>query len=98
MLDGDAYSTAQDLKNQLRDLERVEGFEDYLESVGRYMEALSYFEEGDMEAAEEAILQGLLLLGEGESVADPEVQRFYAALRGAFNSLAMQISGQPDQG
>jgi len=64
------------------------------------MEALSYFEQGDLEAAEEAIGQGLSLLGQGENLADAEVQRFYTALRGAFNSLKtqMQIRGQPDQG
>ena len=100
LLDGDAFNIAQDLENQLRDLEGIQGFENYLESVGRYMEALRALERGDLEAAEGAIDQGLSLLGEGENLSDAEVQRFYTALRGAFNSLRtqMQIKGQPDQG
>ena len=98
LLDGDAYNTAQDLRNQLRDLEGIQGFENYLESVERYMQALDSFEQGDLEAAEEAIAQALSLLEQGENLADPEIQRYYTALRGALNSLTMQIRGQPDQG
>jgi len=98
LLDGDAYNTAQDLRNQLRDLEGIQGFENYLESVERYMQALTSFEQGDLEAAEEAIVEGLSLLEQGENLADAEVQRYYTALRGALNSLRMQIKGQPDQG
>ena len=100
LLDGNAFNTAQDVKNQLKDLEGIEGFENYLESVSRYMEALSYFEQGDLEAAEEAIGQGLSSLGQGEGLSDADVQRFYTALRDAFSSLSarMQIRGQPDPG
>jgi len=100
LLDGEAFNIAQDVKDQLKDLEGIQGFENYLESVRRYMEALSYFEQGDLEAAEEAIGRGLSLLGQGESLTDAQIQRFYTALRGAFNSLTTQMrtSGQLDQG
>ncbi len=94
LLDGDAFNTAQDVKNQLKDSEGIQAFENYLESLREYMEALSSLEQGDTEAAEEAIAQGLSLLGEGENLADAQVQRFYTALRGAFNSLRMRIKGQ----
>ena len=98
LLEGDAFNTAQDLRSQLRDIEGIQGFENYLESLREYMEALSAFEQGDTEAAEEAIDQGLQLLGQGENLADAQLQRFYTALRGAFGSLGMRIRGQPDQG
>ena len=98
LLDGDAFNIAQDVRSQLRDLEGIQGFENYLESLRRYMEALSSLEQGELEAAEEALDQGLSLLGQGENLADADVQRFYTALRGAFNSLRMRIRGQPDQG
>ena len=105
LLDGDAFNTAQDVKNQLKDLEGIQGFENYLEGVRGYMEALSSFEQGDLEAAGNAIDQGLSLLGQGESglggnLGDADIQRFYTGLRGAFDSLRsqMQIRGQPDQG
>jgi len=98
LLEGAAFNTAQDVKNQLKDLHGIQGFENYLECVNRYMEALSYFEQGDLEASETAIGQGLTSLGWGEGAADAEVQKFYTALREAFNSLKMQKRDQPDQG
>jgi len=98
LMDGAAFNTAQDMKNQLKDLEGIQGFENYLESVRKYIEALSYFEQENLTAAEEAIDQGLSLLGQGETLGDAEVKRFYTALGGAFQSLRMQIRGQPDQG
>ena len=105
LLDSDAFNTAQDVKNQLKDSEEIQGFENYLESLQRYIEALSYFDTGNREAAEEAIALGLSLLGQGESglggnLGDSDIQKFYTGLRGAFNSLKMEMQtrGQPDPG
>ena len=100
LLDGTAFNTAQDVRNRLKDLEGIQEFENYLEAVMEYIEALSLFEEGNLEATEEAINQGLLLLGQGENLADIDVQRFHTALREDFNSLSarMQLKDQPEQG
>lgn len=98
LLDGSAFNTAQDLKNLLKDLEGIHGLENYLESVERYAEASRHIDQGDLEAAEGSIGQGLSLLGQGEQIADTHVQKFYTALEGAFNSLKTRIRGQPDQG
>ena len=99
LLTGDAYNVAQDVKNQIKDLQGLQGFESYLDSVMKYMAALGSFEQGDLEGTEGAIDEGLESLGrQGEGAVDPEVQRFYTALRNAFNSLRMQVRGQPDQG
>jgi tetratricopeptide (TPR) repeat protein len=95
LFDGAAFNIAQDLQNQLKDLEGIEEFENYLESLMKYMEALNYYEQGDIEAAEEAIDEGLFLSGQGEDSANTEVQRYFNALQSAFNSLRMQIRGQP---
>jgi len=95
LLDGTAYEVALDLKNQVKD---SEGFENYLKSLQKYIEALSYFDQGNLDAANEAIAQGLLLLGNGANPAYPELQRFFAGLEGAFSSLEIRIRGQPDQG
>lgn len=98
LLNGLAFKTAQDLKNLLKDLEGIEGFENYLESVAKYVEALEYADQENFEAAEESIEQGISLLGQGEKLSDLYVQKFYTALESAFNSLRMRIRGQPDQG
>lgn len=99
LLEGEAYNVAQDVKNQLKDLQGLERFETYLNSVREYMKASSLLEKGDTEAAEEAIVEGLGLLGEeGQGEGDPEIQRFHSSLRTAFNSLRMQLRGQPEQG
>lgn len=99
LLEGEAYNVAQDVKNQLKDLHGLERFETYLNSVREYMKASSLLEKGDTEAAKEAIDEGVGLLGkEGEGAGDPEIQRFHESLRAGFNSLKMQLRGQPDQG
>ncbi len=99
LLKGDAYNVGQDVKNQLKDLFGLQGFENYLNCVREYMEAASYFEQDDLKAAEEAIEKGLVSLErQGEGAVDSEVQKFYKGLRGAFNSLEMQVRGQPPQG
>lgn len=99
LLEGEAYNVAQDVKNQLKDLQRLEEFETYLNLVREYIQASSLLEEGDLEAAEEIINEGLGLLGkEGEGSGDPEIQRFYESLRTAFNSLKLRLKGQPEQG
>jgi len=97
-LEGDAYNVAQDVKNQLKDLQGLEQFETYLNLIREFMKASTLLEQGDIEAAEEAIDVGLGLLGEGEGTGDPEMQRYHESLRTAFNSLKMRIKGQPEQG
>lgn len=100
LLNGTAFYTAQDMRNRLRNLERIQEFENYLEAVREYMEALRLLDEENLEAFEEAIDQGLSLLGQGENLADSGVQRFHTALKEEFNSLRMQMQlrGQPEQG
>ncbi len=100
LLDGSAFNIAQDVRNRLKDLEGIQEFENYLEAVMEYIEALSLFEEGNLEATEEAINQGLLLLEQGGNLADIDVQRFHTALEEDFSSLSarMQLKDQPEQG
>jgi hypothetical protein len=98
LLDGSAFNNAQDLKNLLRDLEGIQGFENYLESVAKYAEALNYVDQGDFEAAEEAIEQGTSLLGQGQKLSDLYVQKYYTALENAFNTLKMRIRGPQPEG
>lgn len=98
LLEGSAFNTAQDLKNLLKDLEGIQGFENYLESVAKYVEALEDVDQGNLEAAEKAIEQGVSLLGQGQKLSDLYVQKYYTALENAFNTLKMRIRGQPDQG
>ena len=103
LLNGTAFNTAQDVRNRLKDLEGIHEFENYLEAVRKYMEALSLFEEGsleDLEAAEKVINQGLSLLGQGENLTDIDVQRFHTALKEDFNSLSarIQLRDQPEPG
>jgi len=97
-LNGIAFNVAQDLKTQLKDLEGIQGFENYFEGVKKYAEALGYFEQGDTEAAEESIDQALSLLAQGGGQADTHLQKLYSALEEALSSLLMKIRGQPDQG
>jgi hypothetical protein len=98
LLDGSAFNTAQDLKNLLKDLEGIQGFENYLESVAKYAEALNYVDQGDLQAAEEAIEQGTSLLGQGQTLSDLYVQKYYTALENAFNTLKMRIRGPQPEG
>jgi hypothetical protein len=96
-LSGSAASTAEDMKNQLKDTASLEAFENYLESLRKYTEASSYADQNDTQAAENAIQQGLSGLGSGQGLPS-DLHRYYDALRGAFTSLLMLIRGQPDQG
>jgi len=98
LLDGSVFNTAQDLKNLLKDLEGIQGFENYLESVAKYVEALNYADQGELEAAEEAIEQGIALLGQGQKLSDLYVQKYYTALENAFNTLKMRIRGPQPEG
>lgn len=98
LLEGSAFNTAQDLKNLLKDLEGIQGFENYLESVAKYVEALNYADQGELEAAEEAIEQGIALLGQGQKLSDLYVQKYYTALENAFNTLKMRIRGPQPEG
>ncbi len=98
LLEGAAFNAAQDLESQLKDLEGIEFHENYLKSIMKYTEALRYFEQGNLEAAEESIQQGLSLLEGGGEPTDSSLQKHYEALEEAFNSLRMQIRGQPNQG
>jgi hypothetical protein len=98
LLDGSAFNTAQDLKNLLKDLEGIQGFENYLGSVAKYAEALNYVDQGDLQAAEEAIEQGTSLLGQGQTLSDLYVQKYYTALENAFNTLKMRIRGPQPEG
>jgi hypothetical protein len=98
LLDGSAFNNAQDLKNLLKDLEGIQEFENYLESVAKYAEALNYVDQGDFEAAEEAIEQGTSLLGQGQKLSDLYVQKYYTALENAFNTLKMRIRGPQPEG
>jgi len=101
-LSGEASKTAESLKTRLKNLEGIEGLENYLESLMKYLEASDNFAQGEMEKAEQAAIDGLQGLGEGPGLGqgqgDPELERLYAGLREAFSSLLMQIRGQPDQG
>ena len=98
LLDGSVFNTAQDLKNLLKDLEGIQGFENYLESVAKYVEASNYADQGELEAAEEAIEQGIALLGQGQKLSDLYVQKYYTALENAFNTLKMRIRGPQPEG
>jgi hypothetical protein len=97
-LDGAAYKTASDIKNQLKDLVGIGEFENYLASLKKYIEALMQFGQGDLSAAMEAIGSGRSLLGKGTSPSYPDLQRYYTGLEYAFSSLEMQIRGYPDLG
>lgn len=100
LLEGAAFSTAQDVKNRLKDLKGIQEFENYLEAVAEFIEASRLFEEGNLEAAEGAINQGLLLLEGGEALTDMEVQKFHTALKEDFSSLRArwQLRDQPEPG
>jgi hypothetical protein len=100
-LDGAAQDAANDLKNQLKDAQDIQRFENYLNSVEKFNQASTYLANGQKDAAQQAADQALAMLaGEGGSAgakAD-DIQRYSEALEFALNSLEMQIRGQPDQG
>lgn len=96
-LGGDTSDIAQELQNRLRDLEGLDSFQNYLQSLEKYLEALELYNRGNLDEAEQALNQGLTILGNGEGT-DPELQGMYQGLRAAFDSLHTRIKGQPDQG
>lgn len=97
LLGGIASSIAQELRNRLRNVERIEVFEKYAESLEKYLEALQYLQQGEDKRllAEQAAEEGLRILGEGQG-GDSELQGLYAGLREALNKL--RIKSQPEQG
>jgi cellobiose-specific phosphotransferase system component IIA len=97
LLNGVASDVAQELRNRLRNLEGIEGFENYLQSMEKYLEALRRLKQGDKEGAEKLINEGLDLLQKGKP-SDHELQGLYEGLREAFNTLELRIKGQPPQG
>jgi cellobiose-specific phosphotransferase system component IIA len=96
-LSGDASAISQELKNRLRDQEGLDSFGNYLQSLQKYLEALELFKQGKSTDAEQAINEGLRLLGEGTR-SDSELEGMYEGLRDAYNTLRLHIKGQPDQG
>jgi tetratricopeptide (TPR) repeat protein len=101
-LSGEASERAQDLKTRLKSKEGIDDFERYLESLDKYLEALGYLEQGNLQSAEQAVNEGLSILGQGPGIGlgqgDSELKNLYEGLAEAFNSLLMRIRGQPDQG
>jgi hypothetical protein len=102
LLNGVAQDIASDLKNQLKDVEDIQRFENYLNSVEKFNQASTYLANGQKDKAQQAADQALTMLAQGQggsagAKAD-DVQRYSEALEFALNSLEMQIRGQPDQG
>jgi hypothetical protein len=97
MLSGSASDVGKDLRNQLRNLEGINAYERYLESLQKYLEALKQSNEGNSSGAEQSINQGLGLLGQGQGT-DPELQGLYEGLREAFNTLQLNIRGPQPPG
>jgi hypothetical protein len=99
MFSGLAQSTAQDLKNQLRDSTGLDRFQNYLAAVGKYTDASTYLAEGNLKDAEDSANQALQMLAQsqGQSGQGSDISRYSEALEYALNSLEMQIKGQPDQ-
>ena len=93
---GAASDAAQELRNKLRDLEGIDAFENYLQSLEKYLEAMRHFEQGETAEAEQDINEGLSIL-QGQAT-DQELEGLYAGLRQAFNTLELRIKGQPPQG
>jgi hypothetical protein len=99
LLSGLAHNTAEDLKNQLKDLKGIDSFENYLKAVEKYKEASMYLANGEATKADETANQALAMLAqsEGQPGQGSDTSRYSAALEFALNSLKMQIRGQPDQ-
>jgi hypothetical protein len=96
-LGGDASAISEELKNRLRNNEGLDSFDNYLQSLQKYLEALELFKQGKPTDAEQAIDEGLRLLGQGQG-SDPELEGLYEGLRDAYNTLQLRIKSQPDQG
>jgi F0F1-type ATP synthase membrane subunit b/b' len=97
LLSGTTSDVAQELRNRLRNLEGIDNFENYLESLRRYLEALEQLQQGNVEGAEQAINEGLGILGQGQG-SDSELQGLYAGLTEAFNTLQQSIRNPPPPG
>jgi hypothetical protein len=99
LLSGLAHNTAEDLKNQLKDLKGIDSFENYLKAAEKYREASMYLANGETTKAEETTNQALAMLAqtEGQPGEGSDTSRYSKALEFALNSLKMQIRGQPDQ-
>lgn len=102
LLNGPVQDMANDLKNQLKDAQDIQRFENYLNSVEKFNQASTYLANGEKDKAQQAADQGLAMLAQGEGGSSgaktDDVQRYSKALEFALNSLEMQIRGQPDQG
>ncbi len=96
-LGGNNSNIAQELKDRLRDLQGLDAYQKYLQSLEKYLDALKLFNGGKLNEAQDALNQGLGILGKDGNM-DPELQGMYQGLRGAYSSLQMRIRGQPDQG
>jgi cellobiose-specific phosphotransferase system component IIA len=94
---GTTSGIAEELRNRLRNLEGIDAFENYLQSLEKYLEALRHIEEGKPSEAEQAINQGLGILQQGQG-GDPELQGLYEGLRLAFNTLQQTIREPPPPG
>jgi len=97
LLSGKASDLAEELENRLRDLEEIGAFENYLQSLRQYLKALTHYERGEFEEAQEAINEGAGRLGQGHG-GDSELQGLYEGLEGAFSALEMRIRGHSDPG
>lgn len=88
---------AEELRNRLRNSEGIVTFENYFQSLERYLVALRHLERGELFESEQAIAYGLGILAQGQG-GDPELLSLYTGLIEAFNTLRLRIKGQPDQG
>jgi len=93
LFSGSTSDVAQELRNRLRNLEGINNFQNYLQGLEQYLEAMNLLQQGDVEGAQQAINEGLRILEQGQP-ADPELQGLYEGLRNAF----MHIRDQPAQG
>jgi DNA-binding GntR family transcriptional regulator len=93
LLSGTALDVAQELQNRLRNLEGINAFQNYLQSLQKYMDALRLLEQGDREGAAQIINEELGNLEQYQG-GDPELQGLYGGLREAF----MHLRDPPKQG
>jgi len=96
-LSGDASAVLEELKNRLRNEEGLDSFNNYLQSLQKYLEALELLDQGNPTDAEQAINEGLRLLGQGTSN-DPELEGLRQSLKNAYNTLQLRPKPPQDQG